>query len=227
MKQPSVLIISDDKEFAQTLMARWQAERNVPTMTVLSSNLWNSANPAGDEVVILGAVPHEHVVSILAEVDPSSVPTVCVTSDEKSLRTLQGLHSRLILIPQREGWRDTLIQVCSEAFRRMEAVERAQRAERISAASRAHATLGRYVLEMYHSLNNALTSVLGNADLLLLEPGQFSAEAREQIETIHTMALRLHEIVQRFSSLATEMELTEKESQSETKSPRKALISDS
>jgi hypothetical protein len=54
-------------------------------------------------------------------------------------------------------------------------------------------------------LNNALTSVLGNSDLLLLEPGTFSAPARAQIETIRNMSLRIHEILQRFSSLEKEM----------------------
>ena len=72
------------------------------------------------------------------------------------------------------------------------------------------------MLEMRPNVNNALTSVMGNADLLLLEPGQTSAESREQIQTIHTMALRLNEIMQRFSSLAAELRAGEKESQAET-----------
>jgi len=58
---------------------------------------------------------------------------------------------------------------------------------------------------MRHGLNNALTSVLGNSDLLLLEPGSLSAPARAQIETIRNMALRIHEVLQRFSSLEKEM----------------------
>jgi signal transduction histidine kinase len=58
---------------------------------------------------------------------------------------------------------------------------------------------------MRHNLNNALTSVLGNSDLLLLEPGSFSAHTRAQIETIRNMTLRIHEIMQRFSSLEKEM----------------------
>jgi signal transduction histidine kinase len=73
------------------------------------------------------------------------------------------------------------------------------------------------MLEMRHGLNNCLTSVLGNAELLLLEPGTVSGETREQIETIHTMALRMHEVMQRFSSLESEMHFAEKESHSETR----------
>jgi len=41
--------------------------------------------------------------------------------------------------------------------------------------------------------------------LLLLEPGSLSAEARSQIDTMRHMALRMHEILQRFSSLEKEL----------------------
>ncbi len=79
-----------------------------------------------------------------------------------------------------------------------------------------HATLGRYMLEMKHSVNNALTSMLGNAELLLLEPGQLSAQSLAQIKTMHSMALRINEVMQRFSSLASEMQDAENASQAET-----------
>jgi hypothetical protein len=109
-----------------------------------------------------------------------------------------------------------LITVSMEALRRVQAVARAQRAERQAIEYQRYATLGRYMLEMRPSVNNALTSVVGNADLLLLEPGQVSGNSRDQIRTIHAMALRLNEIMQRFSSLASEVKASEKESQCET-----------
>jgi hypothetical protein len=51
-----------------------------------------------------------------------------------------------------------------------------------------------------------------------LDAGPLHPDAREQIRTIHTMALRLNEIMQRFSSVAAEMRAGEKESQAETSS---------
>ena len=78
------------------------------------------------------------------------------------------------------------------------------------------AALGRYMLEVRHGFNNALTAVLGNAELLLLEPGGPSAQAREQVETINTMALQLCEVMRRFSSLENELRFPEEKSQSET-----------
>ncbi len=71
------------------------------------------------------------------------------------------------------------------------------------------------MLEMRHSLNNALTSVLGNSELLLLEPGSLSANARSQIDTIRNMALRMHEILQRFSSLEKELSFVERQAEKE------------
>jgi len=52
--------------------------------------------------------------------------------------------------------------------------------------------------------------------LLLLEPGELSAQSLAQLKTIHTMALRINEIMQRFSSLASEMREAETSSQAET-----------
>ena len=72
------------------------------------------------------------------------------------------------------------------------------------------------MMDMKHSVNNALTSMLGNAELLLLEPGQLSSKSLAQIKTIHSMALRINEIMQRFSSLASEMREAENASQAET-----------
>jgi len=73
------------------------------------------------------------------------------------------------------------------------------------AALQCDATLGRYVVEMRHNLNNALTSVLGNAELLLLDETKFTSNERKQVDTIRLMALRMHETLQRFSSLEKEL----------------------
>ena len=73
------------------------------------------------------------------------------------------------------------------------------------------AMLGRYMMDMRHNVNNALTSVLGNAELLLLEPG-LPANVQAEADTIRNMALRLHEVFQRFSSLEKELSVAARES---------------
>ncbi len=98
-----------------------------------------------------------------------------------------------------------------EILRRGQAEFRVREAERLRTAAEAEATLGRYMVEMQHNVNNALTSVLGNAELLLLEPG-LPAPVLSKADTIRNMALRLHEIFQRFSSIEKELSAVARES---------------
>jgi signal transduction histidine kinase len=223
----SVLIVSDDPEFARTIAARWQSERHVPEITLVTSDVWHSASLVGYHLVIIGPVRDgpEKLNAVLAIVNGApGIAAVYVAGEQRDIPAFMQRYAQLLVIPRQDGWAGTLILIAVEALRRVEAIERAQRAERLALASQRFATLGRYMLEMRPSVNNALTSVLGNADLLLLEPGQVCGESREQIQTIHTMALRLNEIVQRFSSLASEMRAGEKESQAETETALGGIV---
>ena len=217
MSQASVLIVSDDTEFARTAAARWQAEVHAPEVTLATSDLWHASSATGYDLVIVGPVRPGKSASILSSLDPGiSTAVVCVPENESDFAGLRKLHSQALLIPKRDGWMEILIALSSEALRRVNALNRAQRAERVALEAQRHAILGRYMLEMRPGINNALTSAIGNADLLLLEPGQLSPGCRDQIRTIHAMALRLNEVMQRFSSLAAEMRAGETESQAET-----------
>jgi hypothetical protein len=97
-----------------------------------------------------------------------------------------------------------------EILRRRQAEARAREAETSCAASQADATLGRYMLEMRTNINNALTTVLGNAELLALEPG-LPATVQAQADTIRNMALRLHEVFRRFYSIEKELTVAARE----------------
>jgi signal transduction histidine kinase len=99
--------------------------------------------------------------------------------------------------------------VAGETLQRAFAEAGQRRAEHSKILLGGQAMLGRYMLDMRHNLNNALTSILGNSELLLLEPGSLSANARSQIDTIRNMALRMHEVMQRFSSIEKELNLSE------------------
>ena len=142
-------------------------------------------------------------------------PVICVAEESGVVRTVREAFPRVLAMRRHEDWLEMTVFLGVELLRRGEALTRVQAAEQAAAASHRYATLGRYVLEMRHSLNNALTSVLGHAELLLLEPAVFTPEIRDQINTIHVMALRIHETLQRFSSLDQELQCSEKESQSE------------
>jgi signal transduction histidine kinase len=120
-------------------------------------------------------------------------------------------------VQQQDGWLDTVVLLITEMLRRGEAVGRVRRLEHESNVLQRDATLGRYIIEMRHTLNNALTAVLGNAELLLLEPGLLSAGAHSQVETVRNMALRIHEIMQRFSSLEKELSVVERQAEKDSR----------
>ena len=217
MSHTNVLIISDDTEFARSVVARWQSERRLPEITVTTSDLWRPQTAANYNLVILGPVHTAKPSAILSALHAyPATSAIYVSNGGCSEDFLAAENPHALLLSREDGWIGTLILIAIEALRRSEAVTRAQRAERLGIDSQRHASLGRYMLEMRPSVNNALTSVLGNADLLLLEPEKVSTECHDQIRTIQTMALRLNEIMQRFSSLAAEMRSGETESQAET-----------
>ncbi|HYH00497.1 MAG TPA: hypothetical protein VD837_15290 [Terriglobales bacterium] len=216
MKQPTVLIISDEVEFSRTIVNRWMTERSVPAFTVVSSAVVDGSVSAPYDVAIVGGVRTEVMLTALTKLEDAK-PVIAVIRDAALVKTVRDEHPRVLVLRDYLGWVEALLLVSGEALRRVDATERARKAEAQAAANEGAATLGRYMLEMRHTLNNALTSVLGNAELLLLEPGAFTVEVRDQIDTIHTMALRIHEVVQRMSSLETELNIAEKRSQSETR----------
>lgn len=211
MGTPTVLIISDDADFSRRITARWQMERNVPTFTLLSGELWPRFAVDTFDVAVVGQLRRDLLSVVLEPLHSTGQPIFCVCLDPATAQLVRERWPRIsILRPVEHSletphWLETLVLAASEAMHRSRAEARARAAELACSTLERQATLARYMLEMRHSLNNALTSVLGNSDLLLLEPGSFSAQTRAQIETIRNMALRIHEIMQRFSSLEKEM----------------------
>jgi signal transduction histidine kinase len=202
--RPTVLVISDDVEFSRSITARWQTERHVPAFTMLSGDLWPRSID-NFEVAIVGPLRRELLSLILEPLHSTLQPLFCVCPDAPTAHLVRERWPRTSVLRCDENWLDVLILAASEAVHRAAAEARARAAEQNCAALERQAMLGRYMLEMRHGLNNALTSLLGNSDLLLLEPGSLSAQARGQIETIRNMTLRIHEVMQRFSSLEKEM----------------------
>jgi signal transduction histidine kinase len=216
LRHANVLILTDETEFARLLTACWQTERQAPGITVISSGLWRENDVPSHDLVVVGPVGEGKLTRVLRSLDPATAVILCVPADSREYGQLRAKYPRLVHIPLREDWAQTLLLVAGESLRRAEALRIARQAERKAARNENHATLGRYMLDMKHNVNNALTSMLGNAELLLLEPGQLSSQSLAQIKTIHSMAMRINEVIQRFSSLANEMQEAENASQRET-----------
>jgi signal transduction histidine kinase len=216
VETPTVLIISDDPDFSRRVTARWQMERTVPTFTLLSGELWPRFAADIFDVAIVGDLRRDLLSVVLEPLHSTGQPVYCVTCDTATAQLVRERWPRVSILRPSDHWLETLVLAASEAVHRSRAESRARLAELSCATLERQATLGRYMLEMRHNLNNALTSVLGNSDLLLLEPGSLSAQTRAQIETIRNMTLRIHEIMQRFSSLEKEMNVVAQQSIRET-----------
>ncbi|MHB8216923.1 MAG: ATP-binding protein [Candidatus Sulfotelmatobacter sp.] len=201
---PTVLVISDEVEFSRSITARWQMERHVPTFTLLGGDLW-PCSVDNFAVAIVGPLRRELLSVVLEPLHSTQQPLFCVCHDASTAQLVRERWPRTSVLRSDENWLNVLILAASEAVLRAGAETRARTAEDACAALERQAMLGRYILDMRHGLNNALTSLLGNSDLLLIEPGSLSAQARAQIETIRNMTLRIHEVLQRFSSLEKEM----------------------
>ena len=220
MDQSTVLIISDDADFSRAVMDRWQGERNAPAFTLMSGDICRDLDADGFDMAVVGAVRPDTLPAVFKALDPAGNPVVFVGDGKQSTQKARQMQPRINVLQQQEGWLDALVLVSAEVLRHGQTLARAQRAEQSVKSLERQAALGRYMLDVRHTLNNALTSVLGNSELLLLEPGSLSGAARSQIETIRNMSLRMHEILQRFSSL--EKELTVVDRQAETESGKKS-----
>jgi len=224
LRHANLIILTDDAEFARLLSACWQAERQAPRVSVLSSATWEEKGHGPCDLVVIGPLQGGKISSVLRSIEPACAVILCVPPDSSELGQLRTRYPRLVHVPFREDWAQTLVLVAGESLRRAEAAKLARQAELRAARSEQYAVLGRYMLEMKHSMNNALTSILGNAELLLLEPGQLSAQSLAQIKTMHSMTLRINEVMQRFSSLATEMREAENASQAETEEAPETVL---
>jgi signal transduction histidine kinase len=252
LDQATALVISDDADFSRAVMDRWQGERNAPTFTLMGGDICRDLDGDGFDLAIVGALPSEILSAVFKALDPVDKPVLWVRSQNQVHNQIRQIHPGVRVLQQREGWLDTLVLVATEILLLGHATARAQRAEHARKSLEQQAALGRYMLEMRHTLNNSLTSVLGNSELLLLEygsakpgaaktgstrprpiqsgpiksgsleSGSLSPGATSQLETIRNMAERMHEILRRFSSIEKEMNAVEKQAENEARTKVRA-----
>lgn len=196
MEQCRILIVSDDPEFVNSLMQSWLRLHYEPEFAV--SNHGHAEFPDGAVVVADGQ-------AALACLSGQALLAIVITTDQPAAG-IASSHPRLVRIGRGEGWADIAAALAQEAMLRVKAVQQAVEAERRVGESERFAAIGRFIVDERHGLANALTSVMGNSELVLLDSGaELRAEVRGQLETIHAMSLRMHETLQRLSSLDIEM----------------------
>ena len=224
MKNANVLILTDDSEFGRLLSSCWNTEPQAPDITVMNSSSWKAQAAEIFDLVVLGPLAEEKLLKILSTLPPPVAVILCSSADSREIQQLRSRYPRLLHVPLRDDWTQTLVLLAGESLRRVRAARQAKQALSRALHCEREAILGRYMADMKHSVNNALTSILGNAELLLLEPGQLSAQSLHQIRTVHSMTLRINEIMQRFSSLSSEMREAENASQAETEQVQETLF---
>lgn len=226
METHSLLIVTDEPEFGRQLTARWQTESRVPALTQVSSDLWNPASASAYDLLILGPLASHRAASLLESLGSAGAAVLTVVENEREATEVQACHPAGLVLQRQNDWVTVVVLVGAQILKRVAAQRRADSAENVSKVLQRRASLGRYMLEMRPALNNALTSALGNADLLLLDSTGLRGESLERVRTLHRMILRMNEMVQRFSSLASELQLVEKPSQSETEDEESGLLAE-
>jgi signal transduction histidine kinase len=207
---PTVLILSSDPAFAREITANWPKDRDVPEFVVMEQDLCGDLQDDTFDLAIADASSGEKRANLKNAIAAAGKPAI-LTGSDISPQVSSGHGSILELSREPKSWAVMAGLLGREILRRTQAESLAHEAEKICAAAEAEATLGRYMAEMRHNVNNALTAILGNADLLLLEPG-LPANVLAQADTVRNMALRLHEVFQRFSSIEKELTVAARES---------------
>lgn len=205
MNCSTVLVISDDPEFSRTIQTRWCAEPSSPDFVAAASDLCGVMDSEQFNLAIIDGRGQSFRENLLVSLTVAGKAVLFVHPTSLKGPAVCGCRSSIIAIPGHENWPDLLVQMGSRLLSYAAAVERTAALETHNTALECQAALGRYTAESRHSLNNALTSVLGNAELLLLNPEALGPTACLQVETIRNMALRIHEFLQRFTSIEKEM----------------------
>lgn len=208
--RPTILILSSDPAFARAVTEAWPHDAETPEFTLLEEDLSRDLRRDTYDLAVADARTSASRVAFTEALTAAGKPAVVVHTDD--LKSLCSTHGPVVwLHRESNSWSALLAVIAREVLRRCHAEFRTRESERNRAATQAEATLGRYMAEMRHTTNNALTSILGNAELMLLEPG-LPAKVMAQADTIRNMALRLHEVFQRFSSIEKELSVAARES---------------
>ena len=223
--RPTVLLLSNDPAFSRDVTDGWPRDSERPEFVVLDWVLCGGLHADTFDLAIADASSKENRLRLKQALSSTGKPAILV-SPEASTPAASG-HAPVIELtredPSREtkAWAVLAGLIGREILRRRQAESRQREADRARTAAEAEAMLGRFMGEMRHNANNALTSILGNAELILIEPG-LSATVQAEADTIRNMALRLHEIFQRFSSIEKELSAAARESDKQASQSRAA-----
>lgn len=196
MERLRILIVSDDPEFVDLLVQSWLRYRCAPEFAICKPG---SAELAQSAVVVADGP------EALASLSGGVQQAIVVTATDELLPEAGTLERTVVRIRRTEGWAEVTAALAQETALRVDALHKVEEIEGRLRELEHLAALGRFISEARHGLGNALTSVLGNSELLLMTPQPELCDVRGQLETIHQMSLRILETLQGLSSLDAEM----------------------
>src|SRR5260370_2457982 len=117
-----VLIIADDADFARDLVGRWQLERTVPGLTVMSTELLDDAGEARFDLAIVGPVRQGRLPSVLktVKIADTGVPVLCVLQSAAQVQAAKARHPRLLVMQWHEAWLDSLMLLETDCLNRVD-----------------------------------------------------------------------------------------------------------
>jgi len=209
LPRPIVLILSSDPAFSRQLTGSWVDGDDAPEFVILGQDLYQDLRSDSYDLAIADAASPDIAERLQRVLQGLGKPAIMVGAPD--LEPAGGLQPPILELPREpKMWPSTVALLGREILGRASAESRARNSDRARKEMEGQATLGRYIVEMRNNINNALTSVLGNAELLIQEPG-LPAPVQAQADTIRNMALRLNEVFQRFSSIENELNVAARE----------------
>src|SRR5258708_12421371 len=99
----------------------WHTERHAPSITVLNSNHWKAEESDAYDLVVLGPVGDIRLAEVLRSLEPSVAIILCAPTDSGEMQQLRSRYPRLVQVPLREDWTQTLVLVAGESLQRVRA----------------------------------------------------------------------------------------------------------
>jgi signal transduction histidine kinase len=161
-------------------LARREFDLNTPSVVFLDESAVN-ASPSGDSL--------EFAVAQLTDTAPV---VVAATPDKQALLSFLITSGAVDFVPRT----DRFLSIAAGLLDR-----RVRMAERVSGMIHfpSNESAGDFGEILRHEVNNPLTGILGNTELLLARRDRLPASAIERLETIAELAVRLRETVRRLS----------------------------
>lgn len=195
--QNKLLVVSENTGFSDALLQSWQQNGSVPEFEVVKPSAVGEW-PVCSVAVLDG-------VELVSRLAGGASLAIAVTSNE-AVPEVSGAAQRIVHLRRGPGWAEVAAALALESMLRVQATQQVEEMKSRLCGLERFSILGRFFAGEQHDLANALTSVMGHTELLLTQGG-IPDDVRKKMGTVHAMSLRIHDALQRLSTLDRELQL--------------------